>query len=161
LIVRSPNDPDAEAFIRAQHPDLVVARCKTLLKESVFTIPPLGTYAMHPGICPEYRNSHGCFWALANDDRDNVGMTLVRIDRGVDTGPAYGYFRVTAHPASESHIVIQHRAVLDHLDRIRDTMLDIAAGRARPIDAAGRRSAAWGQPWLTAYVKMRRRSVVA
>ena len=40
----------------------------------------LGTFVMHPGICPEYRNAHGCFWALANRDLARVGMTLLRAD---------------------------------------------------------------------------------
>jgi methionyl-tRNA formyltransferase len=113
---------------------------------------------MHPGICPEYRNAHGCFWARANGDHDNVGMTLLRIDKGVDTGPVYGYFRVQSEP-TESHVVTQHRVVLAHLDTIRDTLLAIEAGTARRIDTMGRRSAAWGQPWLSAYLKMRRSKV--
>jgi len=156
MLVASPNATDAEAFIRRCRPDLVIARCKTLLSERVFSIPRLGTYVMHPGICPEYRNAHGCFWAMATGDRDNVGMTLLRIDRGVDTGPVYGYFRVEADPR-ESHVITQHRVVVDHLDAIRETLLDIERGRATSIDTAGRRSATWGQPWLTALVKMRAR----
>jgi hypothetical protein len=156
LIVASPNSAEAEQFIRDRQPDLVIARCKTLLKEQVFSIAKLGTFVMHPGICPEYRNAHGCFWALANGDRENVGMTLLRIDRGVDTGPIYGYFRITADPARESHVVMQHRAVLDHLDAIRRKLLEIAAGTAERITTDGRPSAAWGQPWMTAYLRMRR-----
>ena len=157
IIVSSPNHPDAERFIRDQRPDLIVARCKTLLKEQIFSIPRLGTFVMHPGICPEYRNAHGCFWALANADRDNVGMTLLRIDRGVDTGPVFGYFRLQPGPRPESHVVIEHRVVLDHLDAIRDVLLDIGANRAVPIDTTGRRSATWGQPWLTAHLRTRLR----
>lgn len=157
LVVSSPNSPETEAFIRRRRPDLVVARCKTILKASIFSIPRLGTYVMHPGICPEYRNAHGCFWALAAGDAGNVGMTLLRIDDGVDTGPVFGYFKVTAEPARESHIVTAHRTVFDHLDEIRDRLLDIEAGRAAPIDTRGRRSAAWGQPWLSAYLRMRAR----
>jgi hypothetical protein len=153
-VVSSPNSPEAEAFVRDRQPDMVIARCKTLLREQVFTIPRLGTYVMHPGICPEYRNAHGCFWARATGDHDNVGMTLLRIDKGVDTGPVFGYFRVHADPA-ESHVVIQHRVVLEHLDAIRDRLLAIAAGRAAPLDTSGRESAAWGQPWFTAYIRMR------
>jgi formyl transferase-like protein len=155
-IVPSPNCADAEAFIRRQQPDLVVARCKTLLAERIFSIPRLGTFVMHPGICPEYRNAHGCFWAMAAGDRGNVGMTLLRIDNGVDTGPVFGYFRVDADPA-ESHVVTQHRAVLEHVDAIRDRLLEIEAGTAAPIDTRGRPSAAWGQPWLSALVRSRRR----
>ena len=156
ILVDSPNAPAAERFIRDCQPDLVIARCKTLLKEQVFSIPRLGTFVMHPGICPEYRNAHGCFWAMASGDHTNVGMTLLKIDRGVDTGPVFGYFRVAAEP-SESHIVTQHRTVLDHLDGIRDMLTRIADGAAVPLETRGRRSAAWGQPWLTAYFRMRLR----
>jgi hypothetical protein len=159
-LVGSPNSTEAERFIREQQPDLVIARCKTLLKEQVFGVPRLGTFVMHPGICPEYRNAHGCFWALANGDAGNVGMTLLRIDRGVDTGPVFGYFRVQSDPAHESHVVTQHRVVLDHLDAVRDKLLEIESGSAVPIETHGRQSAAWGQPWMTAYLRMRRGSRV-
>jgi hypothetical protein len=157
IVVPSPNHADAERFIREQRPDLIIARCKSLLKEQIFSIPRHGTFVMHPGICPEYRNAHGCFWALANGDRDNVGMTLLRIDRGVDTGLVFGYFRVKPESPSESHVVVEHRVVLDHLDAIRDVLVDIDAGRAVPIDTSGRRSAAWGQPWLSAHLRASRR----
>ena len=154
IIVASPNSAEAQAFITAQQPDLVIARCKTLLNERIFSIPRLGTYVMHPGICPEYRNAHGCFWALASGDHANVGMTMLRIDKGVDTGPVLGYFRVDAD-ARESHVVTQHRVVLEHLDAIRDKLLEIEAGTAVSFDTSGRKSATWGQPWLSAYWKMR------
>jgi hypothetical protein len=154
LVTESPNSADAERFIRDAQPDIVIARCKTLLKESVFSIPRHGTFVMHPGICPDYRNAHGCFWAMANGDHGNVGMTLLRIDKGVDTGPVFGHFRVTADP-SESHAIVEHRAVLEHLDGVKQTLLDVAAGRARTIDTNGRKSATWGQPWLTAHIRIR------
>jgi folate-dependent phosphoribosylglycinamide formyltransferase PurN len=155
IVVSSPNAKEAEAFIRAQQPDLVVARCKTLLAERVFAVPRLGTFVMHPGICPEYRNAHGCFWARAQGDYDNIGMTLLRIDKGVDTGPVFGYFRVPA-AAHESHVVTQHRVVTEHLDAIRDRLLEIEAGTAVPIATHGRPSATWGQPWLTAHLRATR-----
>jgi hypothetical protein len=65
IVVSSPNSGDAQAFISEQTPDLVIARCKTMLSERIFSIPTLGTFVMHPGVCPEYRNAHGCFWAMA------------------------------------------------------------------------------------------------
>jgi hypothetical protein len=148
----SPNTSEAEAFIRAQLPDLMLARCKTLLKESVFAIPTRGTFVMHPGICPEYRNAHGCFWACAKDDLDNVGMTLLRIDRGVDTGPVYGYYRCSYKETEDSHVVIQQKTVFDNLDPLREKLQDLFVERAAPFDTSHRRSAAWGQPWLTAYL---------
>jgi hypothetical protein len=154
----SPNTPETEAFIRRLSPDLVLARCKVLLKESVFSIPAKGTFVMHPGICPEYRNAHGCFWALANHDLNKVGMTLLRIDKGVDTGPTFGYYSYPFDEAHESHIVIQHRVVLENLDALRDKFLEIFNGTAVPLNTSGRPSGAWGQPWLTKYLGWKSRA---
>jgi hypothetical protein len=152
LRTRDPNSREAEAFLRRLAPDLMVARCKCLLKERVFAIPRFGTFVLHPGICPEYRNAHGAFWALANGDLGNVGVTLLKIDKGVDTGPVYGYYSYDFDEVRESHIVIMSRVVLDNLDRIRNKLLEICAGSAEPLDTAGRPSATWGQPWLTRYL---------
>ena len=154
----SPNAPEVEQLLREVKPDVVVARCKTLLKENIFTIPTSGTFVMHPGICPQYRNAHGCFWALASNDRDNVGMTLLKIDRGVDTGPVYGYFHCEFDPDHDSHHVIQHKVVFDNLDAIGKRLLGIHRHEVDPIDTRGKPSGEWGQPWLTAYWRYRRNS---
>src|SRR3569833_1151479 len=65
LITASPNSAESQKFIRDAAPDIMIARCKTLLAERIFSIPKIGTFVMHPGVCPEYRNAHGCFWALS------------------------------------------------------------------------------------------------
>ncbi len=156
LTTHSPNSGEAEKFITARKPDIVIARCKTLLKRSIFTIPSKGTFVMHPGICPEYRNSHGCFWALANDDLTKVGMTLLRIDDGVDTGPVYGYFTYPFDEVNESHVIIQHRVLMENLSAMARTLKGIYAGDARPLDTSGRQSQTWGQPWLTRYLRWKR-----
>jgi hypothetical protein len=158
LKTSSPNTQETEAFIRSMNPDLVLARCKVLLKESVFSIAAKGTFVMHPGICPEYRNAHGCFWALANRDLKKVGMTLLRIDKGIDTGPAFGYYSYLFDEVHESHIVIQHRVVLENLDALRSKLLEIFDGTAIPLNTSGRPSATWGQPWLTKYLEWKSRA---
>jgi len=152
----SPNSVEALQLLRDVQPDLIVARCKNILKADIFKTAQKGTFVMHPGICPEYRNAHGCFWALANRDVNNVGMTLLRVDAGVDTGPVYGYYKYAYDELRESHTVIQNRVVLDNLDSLRAKFEDILAGRAQSIDTAGRKSRAWGQPWLTSYVRWKR-----
>ena len=158
LATPSPNSPDAAAFIAARGPDLVLAACKTLLQPEVFTLPAHGTFVVHPGICPEYRNAHGCFWALANEDDQNVGATLLKIDRGVDTGPVYGYFRYAYDPVEESPRVIQARVVLENLGAIQKTLGDIVAGQAARLDTSQHASATWGQPWLTKYLGIKTRA---
>jgi hypothetical protein len=151
-----PNDAGTQAFLRSIAPDLVLARCKTLLAPATFEIPRLGTYVLHPGICPEYRNAHGCFWALARRDLTRVGATLLRIDSGVDTGPVFAYYRADVDERRESHVVIQHRVVFDNLQAIATDLGRIASGAAAPIDVSGRPSAAWGQPRLTDWIRWKR-----
>jgi folate-dependent phosphoribosylglycinamide formyltransferase PurN len=153
LRAESPNGEEVERFLQAAGPDIVIARCRTLLDERIFSVASAGTYVLHPGVTPEYRNSHGCFWALANRDLDRVGMTLLRIDAGVDTGPVYGYYSYDYDERRESHVVIQKRMVLENLEAVRDKLLAVHNGNALPLDTTGRKSGAWGQPWLTKYVR--------
>lgn len=161
LKTHNANAPETEEFIKNLKPDLVIARCKTILKERIFSIPSTGTFVMHPGICPEYRNAHGCFWALANRDLTRVGMTLLRIDPGVDTGPVFGYYTYPFDEVNESHVVIQQRVVLENLGALQAKLISIFKNTASPIDTTGRSSKTWGQPWLSKYMswKMEARKI--
>ena len=152
----SANSAAVIAFIRQAAPDIILARCKSLLGQDVFALPTRGTFVLHPGICPEYRNAHGCFWALAQGDLDRVGMTLLRVDEGVDTGPIFLQASYKFDPVHESHIVIQYRVVVENLEALRDTLVSVWKKETRPISTEGRRSAVWGQPWLSAYLRWKR-----
>jgi methionyl-tRNA formyltransferase len=156
LQAASPNSPECEQFVRELKPDMILARCKFILNKRIFSMARIGTFVMHPGICPEYRNAHGCFWALANRDLGNVGMTLLKIDEGVDTGPVYGYYRCDYDELRESHILIQDRVVFDNLDTLEAKFREIMAGTATTEDTTGRKSAVWGQPWLSRYLAWKR-----
>jgi methionyl-tRNA formyltransferase len=154
LVVSDPNSPETRAFLCEVQPDLLLARCKFLLKPEVFNAPAKGTFVLHPGICPEYRNAHGCFWALVNRDHQRVGMTLLKVDEGVDTGPVYLQTTCDIDEVRESHTVIQYRVVLENLDVIGRTLRAIGEGQqVTPIDTRGRRSATWGQPTLSDYLR--------
>jgi methionyl-tRNA formyltransferase len=158
LRVRSPNAPEVQAALASARPDLVLALCKNILAERIFSIPAQGTFVLHPGICPEYRNAHGCFWALARDDLERVGATMLRIDKGIDTGPVFGYYSAPFDERRESHIVIQHRMVLDNLPALAEHFQEIARGEGHPLSTAGRESHEWGQPWLTRYLRWKRQA---
>lgn len=156
LATPSPNSAAAEHLLREVRPDLMVARCKSILNARIFKQASVGTFVMHPGICPEYRNAHGCFWAMARRDLGNVGMTLLKIDEGVDTGPVYGHYRADFDEVAETHNMVQNRVVFDNLDELRVKFEEILAGTARTLDTRGRPSRAWGQPWLSSYLRWKR-----
>jgi len=150
------NDEAVTRFVTQAAPDIVLARCKQLLKKRLISIPRVGCFVLHPGICPEYRNAHGCFWALSQRDLERVGMTLLKVDAGVDTGPVYGYYSYPFDERRESYVVIQYRVVLENLDRIAERLGEIDRGTASVIDTRNRHSDAWGQPWLSRYLRWQR-----
>ncbi len=156
LETASPNSLEAQAFIRSCEPDVMLACCKHILKPEVFEQAPLGTFVMHPGICPEYRNAHGCFWALVNGDMERVGMTLLKIDRGIDTGPVFGYFSAPYDELRDSHLTIQRRMTYGNLRRVQQVFEQLEAGIAAPLSTSGRVSAVWGQPTLSKYWRWKR-----
>ena len=157
LVVSNPNAPEAQAFLEQVRPDIAIARCKVILKREIYEIARAGTFVLHPGICPEYRNAHGCFWALANRDLDRVGVTLLKVDRGVDTGPIYLQAGYDFDEVRESHVVIQYRVVFENLEAIGRTLIALARGEhVAPVPTAGRTSAVWGQPRLTDYLRWKR-----
>jgi folate-dependent phosphoribosylglycinamide formyltransferase PurN len=157
VVVANPNSEASRAFLNSVKPDIIIARCKFILKPEIFSLARVGAFALHPGICPEYRNAHGCFWALVNRDLDRVGMTLLKIDKGIDTGPVYLQAGCSIDELTESHIVIQYRVVTENLGRIAATLIDLFNGKhVEPIPTAGRKSAVWGQPRLTDYLRWKK-----
>jgi len=156
LLAHHPNEVAVREFISGLQPDFAIARCKYILQPAIFTIPRYGTYALHPGICPLYRNAHGCFWALADRDLAHVGMTLLRVDEGIDTGPMYLQASYPFDEQRESHVVIQHRVVLENLDAISHTLRAVRNDAARPFTLRGERSVNRGQPWFTAWLRWKR-----
>jgi hypothetical protein len=157
IVVANPNSTEARKFVKEVAPDVTIARCKFILKKEIFGQAKVGTFVMHPGHCPEYRNAHGCFWAIAQGDLNKVAMTLLKVDEGIDTGPVYGYYTYPFDAERESHFQIQARVVLDNLDALADKLRDIAAGKAATLPTHGRPSAVWGQPRLMPYLRARRR----
>ena len=83
-----------------------------------------------------------------------VGMTLLRVDSGIDTGPILFHGRCEINEIHESHVVIQYRAVIENLDAIGQVLLSVCRGEPMTVvNVEGRTSAAWGQPRLTDYLR--------
>ncbi|NNJ59544.1 MAG: methionyl-tRNA formyltransferase [Dactylosporangium sp.] len=81
---------DADGLGRAMtgyRPDLlIVYGFNWILPESVLAIPRLGALNVHSSLLPRYRGPAPVLWAIRNGDAA-VGVTVHRMDAGVDTGP--------------------------------------------------------------------------
>jgi len=68
-------------------PDLiVVAAFGLILGSTILNLPPLGCINLHASLLPAYRGAAPISAAIANGDTES-GVTLMRMERGLDTGP--------------------------------------------------------------------------
>ena len=78
--------PECVAHMRALRPDLGIVFACYLLRPSLFAIPRLGTLNLHLGKAPEFRGSSPGFYELLAGVPE-VGVTVHRVDDGLDSGP--------------------------------------------------------------------------
>jgi methionyl-tRNA formyltransferase len=86
--VFTPENLASETFaqeLRKLEADVFVVVAFRILPESIFTIPPLGTYNIHASLLPRYRGPAPIQRAIAAGEKE-TGVTIFRINRGVDTG---------------------------------------------------------------------------
>ena len=65
--------------------DVFIVVAFRILPETVFSIPPLGTYNIHASLLPRYRGPAPIQRAIAAGEKE-TGVTIFRINQGVDTG---------------------------------------------------------------------------
>ena len=60
--------------------------CRRILRKEELSAPRYGTFNLHPSALPKYRGMHPDLYAIM-DGQTSVGITLHRMDTGIDTGP--------------------------------------------------------------------------
>jgi folate-dependent phosphoribosylglycinamide formyltransferase PurN len=99
--VSSVNSPHTIEFIKSNHPDLVVVNGTRIISKNVLSCASCRFINIHAGITPKYRGVHGMYWALANNDKENCGVTVHFVDPGIDTGNVIYQSKVV--PASKDN----------------------------------------------------------
>ena len=89
--VAQPEKIKTNAEFRAQLetvlPDaIVVVAYGRIIPKWMLDLPPLGNINLHGSLLPKYRGAAPVQWAVANGDT-TTGVTTMRIDEGLDTGP--------------------------------------------------------------------------
>ncbi|MDP3478870.1 MAG: methionyl-tRNA formyltransferase [Desulfoprunum sp.] len=87
--VLQPAKIRTEAFrdeLLAFHPDLVVVTAYgRILPPALLALAPLGCINVHGSLLPRHRGAAPIQWAIMNGDTE-VGVTLIQMDEGMDTG---------------------------------------------------------------------------
>ena len=78
--------PEAVEMLRTYKADIfVVAAFGQILSEEILNIPKYGCVCIHASLLPKYRGAGPIQWAIINGEKV-TGVTIMQMDRGVDTG---------------------------------------------------------------------------
>ena len=79
--------PEAVAQLREWNPDLIaVAAFGQILKKDVLDLPRFGCTNVHASLLPRWRGAAPINAAILHGDQE-TGVTIMKMDRGLDTGP--------------------------------------------------------------------------
>ncbi|GAB4163908.1 MAG: methionyl-tRNA formyltransferase [Candidatus Promineifilaceae bacterium] len=124
--------------LRDWQPDaIVVAAFGQILRSHVLELPPLGCYNVHASLLPRWRGASPIQHAILAGDSE-TGISLMRMDVGMDTGPVYVQQAIPIAP-NETAATLHHRLADLGAEMLVKYLPDILAGNlpAVPQSDAG------------------------
>lgn len=117
--------------LRALEPDLmVVVAYGLLLPEPVLAVPRLGCVNIHASILPRWRGAAPIQRAIQAGDAES-GVTIMRMDKGLDTGPVYLTRRIDL-AADETGGSLHDRLSLLGAEGLMEALPGITDGSLQP-----------------------------
>jgi methionyl-tRNA formyltransferase len=134
LPVLQPERAHDEKFIaelRALQPDLIVVIAYGhILPPAILDLPRFGCLNIHPSLLPKYRGAAPIQWAIANGET-GTGVTIMKMDAGLDTGGILTQRRTPIRPADDSATLHDRLARLG-AELLAQTIPDYVAGKIQP-----------------------------
>ena len=125
-------DPGFISQIRDLQPDLIlVAAYGQLLPRQLLEIPRLGCLNVHTSLLPRWRGAAPIQWAIASGDAE-TGVSLMRMDEGLDTGPVIA-IRRTPIGDTETSASLHDRLAHLGVDLVREEIPPYASGLRPPV----------------------------
>jgi len=133
--VPSANDDGTIALLQRLSPAAVVVCGTRILSPRVLESVRAPFINMHSGITPKYRGAHGAYWALANADPENAGVTVHLVDRGIDTGSILYQARISPC-ACDNFATYPLLQLSAGMPLLKQAVKDALGGRLRPVASA-------------------------
>ncbi|MEB2775496.1 methionyl-tRNA formyltransferase [Algoriphagus sp. D3-2-R+10] len=77
--------PEFQDELRTLKADLQIVVAFRMLPESVWNMPPIGTFNLHASLLPNYRGAAPINWAIINGEKE-TGVTTFFLKHEIDTG---------------------------------------------------------------------------
>jgi len=124
--------------LRGLNPDLiVVVAYGQILPQTILDLPRFCCLNVHTSLLPKYRGAAPIQWAIANGDTE-TGVTIMKMDAGLDTGPILSKRGTPIMPTDDSQILHDRLAQLG-AELLIETIPDYTAGKiqSQPQPAEG------------------------
>jgi methionyl-tRNA formyltransferase len=135
LPVLQPERAREERFLeelRAAKPGLIaVAAYGQILPKTVLDLPPFGCLNVHTSLLPKYRGAAPIQWAILNDEPE-TGVTIMKMDPGLDTGDILAQEKTPIHPQDDSQTLHDRLAAMGASLLVR-AIREHVAGKLTPI----------------------------
>lgn len=126
------NDPELLSVMRDLSPDVAVtAAYGQLISEEMLSIPKCGFLNVHPSLLPLYRGASPVQSAILNGDK-KTGVTLMLMDRGLDTGPLIASATVLIGDDIDAGSLTDELAIKGG-ELVADVLKDWVAGRLQAV----------------------------
>src|SRR5258708_6674580 len=125
-------EPAALAQLQAWAPELiVVAAFGQILRPAVLDLPPRGCLNVHGSLLPRHRGAAPIAAAILAGDSE-TGITIMRMDPGLDTGPLLATRALDILPDDTTGTLTERLAPLG-AGLLLDVIPDYLAGRLQPM----------------------------
>ncbi len=119
------------AQLRELQPDLmVVVAYGQILPQAILDVPLHGCLNVHTSLLPKYRGAAPIQWAIAEGEAE-TGVTIMKMDAGLDTGPALATRRTPILATDDSQTLHDRLAQLG-AELLAETIPDYVAGKISP-----------------------------
>src|SRR6478735_2177640 len=149
--VSSVNSADCVRHLQQLQPRAILVMGTRLIAAEVLRSVDAPFINYHAGVTPKYRGVHGGYWAKAEGDDDNFGVTIHLVDEGIDTGSVLHQARpaTSVKDNYSSYPYLQLAAALPLLER---SAREAIAGTLSPqrVDLPSR---LWSHPTLWTYIQ--------
>jgi methionyl-tRNA formyltransferase len=106
LAVPDVNSPEFIAALKGYAPDVIINQSERLLKKPLLEVAPLGVVNRHGSLLPRFRGRLASFRGHAAEPPE-YGVTIHRVDEGLDTGPIILQRRLQLDPRLSYFDVLQ------------------------------------------------------
>jgi methionyl-tRNA formyltransferase len=148
--VSSINDLDTINILQSNTPDLIIVNGTRIISKQVLESVSIPFINMHAGITPKYRGVHGMYWALVNNDIENVGVTVHFVDKGIDTGKIIIQKKI-AYTSQDNFITYPLLQLSGGLEILRQAIYEYFNGELKQIDNR-LESRLWYHPTIWQYL---------